>query len=77
VSVPEVKLFLDLIINMDPMSLPDIKDYWSSERKTQIQFFCDNVQRSLFTDNLHEARGEMLPPKKVIGPSKEQGRYMG
>jgi hypothetical protein len=37
VSVPEVKAFLGLIINKGPIPLPDIKDYWSSERKTQTQ----------------------------------------
>jgi hypothetical protein len=35
VSVPEVKAFLGLIINMGLMPLPNIKDYWTSERKTQ------------------------------------------
>jgi hypothetical protein len=32
VSVPEVKVLLSLIINMGLIPLPDIKDYWSSER---------------------------------------------
>jgi hypothetical protein len=34
-SVPEVEAFLGLIINMGLNPLPDIKDYWSSEKKTQ------------------------------------------
>jgi hypothetical protein len=36
VSVPEMKAFLGLIINMGLMSFPDIKDYGSSEWITQI-----------------------------------------
>jgi hypothetical protein len=39
VSVSEIKELLGLIINMGLMPLPDIKDYWSSEWITQIQFF--------------------------------------
>jgi hypothetical protein len=39
VSLPEVKAFLGLIINMGLIPLPDINDYRSSERKTQIIFF--------------------------------------
>jgi hypothetical protein len=38
VSVPEVKLFLGLIINMGLIPLSDIKDYWSTEGKAQIKF---------------------------------------
>jgi hypothetical protein len=38
VSVPEMKAFLGLIISMVLILLPDIKDYWSSERK-HIKFF--------------------------------------
>jgi hypothetical protein len=34
VSVPEVKAILGLIINVDLIPLLDIKDYWSSGRKT-------------------------------------------
>jgi hypothetical protein len=41
VSVPEVKAFSGLIINMGLFPLPNIKDYWFSERKTQIKFFGD------------------------------------
>jgi hypothetical protein len=33
-----VKSFLGLIIKMGLIPLPDIKDYWSSERKKQITF---------------------------------------
>jgi hypothetical protein len=33
VSVPEVKAFLLVIINIGLIPLPDIKDYWSSDRK--------------------------------------------
>jgi hypothetical protein len=57
VSVPEMKAFLGLIINIGLMSLPDIKYYWSSEWITQIQFFGD-VQRSLSTDILDDACGK-------------------
>jgi hypothetical protein len=45
VSVPEVKEFLGLIINMGLILLPNLKDYWSSERKTQ--FFDDVLSRDL------------------------------
>jgi hypothetical protein len=44
-SVPEVKAFLGLIINTGLIPLPDIKDYWSSERKTQIKCFGDIISR--------------------------------
>jgi hypothetical protein len=40
-SVPKMKAFLVLIINIGLMPLLDIKDYWSSEWITQIQFFGD------------------------------------
>jgi hypothetical protein len=39
VSVPEVKSFLGVIINMGLIPLHDIKDYWSSERKTDTIFW--------------------------------------
>jgi hypothetical protein len=48
VSVPEVKAFLGLIINMGLIPLPDIKYYWSSERKAQIKFFGVVMSRDLF-----------------------------
>jgi hypothetical protein len=48
VSVPEMKAFLGLIINMGLISLPDIKYYWSSERKTQIKFFGNVMSRNRF-----------------------------
>jgi hypothetical protein len=48
VSVPEMKAFLGLIINMGLMPLPDIKDYWSSEWTTEIKFFGDIMSRVLF-----------------------------
>jgi hypothetical protein len=48
VSVPEVKAFSGLIINMGLIPLPDRKDYWSSERKTQIKFFGDIMFRDCF-----------------------------
>jgi hypothetical protein len=38
-SVLEIKVILGLIINMGLTELPDIKDYWSSEWTTQIQYF--------------------------------------
>jgi hypothetical protein len=48
VSVPEMKAFLGLIINMGLIPLPGIKDYWSSERKTQMKFFGDIMSRDHF-----------------------------
>jgi hypothetical protein len=48
VLVPEMKVFLGLIINMGLMPLPDIKDYWSSEWITQIKCFCDVLSRVRF-----------------------------
>jgi hypothetical protein len=39
VSVPEMKAFLGLIVNIGLMPLPDIKDYWSNEWITEIKFF--------------------------------------
>jgi hypothetical protein len=78
VSVPEVKSFLDLIINMGLIPLPNIKDYWSSERKTEIIFFCDVMSRDRFLQTIWMMQvGEMTPPKKIIRPSKEQRKYMG
>jgi hypothetical protein len=47
VSVPEMMAFLGLI-NMGLMSLPDIKDYWSSEWITQIKSFGDVMSRVRF-----------------------------
>jgi hypothetical protein len=42
VSVPEMKAFLGLIINMGLIPFPpDIKDYWSSDWATQIKLFGD------------------------------------
>jgi hypothetical protein len=42
VSVPEVKAFLGIIINMGLIPLPDIKDYWSSEWTAKVQLWCCN-----------------------------------
>jgi hypothetical protein len=39
VSVPEMKAFIGIIISMDLMPLPDIKDYWSSEWITHNIFW--------------------------------------
>jgi hypothetical protein len=50
VSVPEVKAFLGLIINMGLIPLADIKDYCSSEKKTQITFFGDVLSRGRFLE---------------------------
>jgi hypothetical protein len=44
-SVPEMKVFFGIIINMVLMPLPDIKDYWSSEWITQIKIFGDVMSR--------------------------------
>jgi hypothetical protein len=43
-----VKAFVGLIINMDLIPLPDVKYYWSNERKTQIIFFGDVMSRDHF-----------------------------
>jgi hypothetical protein len=48
VSVPEMKAFLGLIINMALMPLPDIKDYRSSEWITKKKFFDDVMSRVRF-----------------------------
>jgi hypothetical protein len=48
VSVPEVKTFLGVIINMGLIPLSSIKDYWSSERKAQIKFSGDITSRDRF-----------------------------
>jgi hypothetical protein len=48
VSVAEVKSFLGLLINVGLILLPDIKDYCSSERKTQIKLFGDVMSRDRF-----------------------------
>jgi hypothetical protein len=48
VSVPEMKAFLGLIINMGLTPFPDIKDYWSSEWITLIKFFGDVMSRVRF-----------------------------
>jgi hypothetical protein len=77
VSVPEMKAFLGQIINMGLMSLPDIKNYWSSEWITQIKFFCDVMPRDRFQQIFWMMQWEMIPPKKAVGPSKEQRKYMG
>jgi hypothetical protein len=45
VSVPDVKSFLHVIINIVLIPLPGIKDYWSSERKTKIKFLGDIMSR--------------------------------
>jgi hypothetical protein len=48
VSVPEVKALIGVFINMGLIQLPDIKDYWSTERKTQITFFGDVMSKGRF-----------------------------
>jgi hypothetical protein len=55
VSVPEMKAFLGLIINIGLMPLPDIKDYWFSEWITQIKFFGNVMSRVRFADILDDA----------------------
>jgi hypothetical protein len=72
-----VKVFLVQIINKGLIPLPDIKDYWSSDRKTHITFFGHNVQRSHLTDILDDACGEMIPSKETIRPSKNKGSTCG
>jgi hypothetical protein len=50
---------LGLIINRGLIPLLDIKDYWSSERKTQIKFSGDVMSRDhFFTHNLDDACGK-------------------
>jgi hypothetical protein len=77
VSVPEVKEYLGLTTNLGLIPLPNIKDHWSSEWKTQIKFFGHIMSRDSFSDILDDACGEIIPPKKATGPSKEQRKYMG
>jgi hypothetical protein len=48
VSVPEMKAFLGLIINIGLMPLPDIKEHWSSEWITTDKIFCDVMSRVCF-----------------------------
>jgi hypothetical protein len=48
VSVPEVKAFLGLNINMGLIPLPDIKDSWSHNMKTQKKFFGDVMSTDHF-----------------------------
>jgi hypothetical protein len=45
VSVPKVMMVLVQIINMGLIPLPNIKDYWFSDRKMQIKFFGDVMSR--------------------------------
>jgi hypothetical protein len=76
-SVPEMKAFLGLIINMGLMSLPDIKDYWSSEWITQIKFVGDVMSRDRFqhifwmmhvgNDTTEESSRAIKRTKKVHG----------
>jgi hypothetical protein len=48
VCVTEMNAFLGIIINMGLITLPDIRDYWSSEWTTQIKFFGDIVSGDRF-----------------------------
>jgi hypothetical protein len=48
VSVPEVKVFLGLIINLGLIPLPNAKDQWSSEWTTQLKFFGDVMSTDRF-----------------------------
>jgi hypothetical protein len=75
VSVPEMKAFLGLIINMGLMPIPDIKDYWFSEWITQIKVFGDVISRVRFLQIFWMMHVEMIQLKKVNGPSKEQRKY--
>jgi hypothetical protein len=77
VSVPEIKAFFGLIINMGLMPLPDIKDYWSSKRITQIRFFGDVMSTVHFlqifwmmhvgNDTIKESNRAIKRTKKVYG----------
>jgi hypothetical protein len=77
VSVPEMKAFIGLIINMGLMSLPDIKDYCSSESITQITLFGDVMSRDRFqqifwmmhvgNDTTEESSRAIKRTKKVYG----------
>jgi hypothetical protein len=50
-SVPEVKEFLGLTINMGLIPLPNIKDHWSSEWKTK--FFGHIMSRDACSGQYH------------------------
>jgi hypothetical protein len=77
VSVPDMKAFLCLIINMGQMALPDIKDYWSSEWIAQIKFVGYIMSRVPFlqifwmmhvgNDNTEESNRTIKRAKKVEG----------
>jgi hypothetical protein len=77
VSVPEVKAFLGLIINISLISLPDTKDYWSSEWTIQIKFVGDVMSRDCFfpifwmirvgNDTAKESNPAIKRTKKVHG----------
>jgi hypothetical protein len=76
-SVPEMKAFLGLIINMGLMPILDIKYHWSSEWITQITFFGDVMLEFALSRYFGCCMWEMIPPKKAVGPSKEQRKYAG
>ena len=40
-----MKAFLGIILNMGLVSLPELKDYWSTDMTTQINFFRDVMPR--------------------------------
>jgi hypothetical protein len=48
VSVPEMKAFIGLIINIGIVLLPNLKDYWSIEWTIHVTFFGDVMSRDRF-----------------------------
>jgi hypothetical protein len=73
VSVPEMKAFLGLIINMGLMPLPDIKDNWSSEWITH-KIFCDVMSFCRYF-GLH--MWEMISLKKAVGVIRRTKKVHG
>jgi hypothetical protein len=73
----EIRAFLDIIINMGMIPLPDMKDYWSNERTTEVKFFRDIMPRDRFlqifwmlhvgNDTINETNRSIKRTKKVHG----------
>jgi hypothetical protein len=73
VSVPEMKAFLGLNINMGLMSLPDIKDYGSSEWITHKNFG-DVMSRDRFQQifwMMHVGNDTTIESSRTIERTKE------
>jgi hypothetical protein len=77
VSIPEVKAFLGLIINMGLIALLDTKGYWSSENKTQIKFFGDIMSRDRFLQMLQDYwSSENKTQIKFFGDIMSRDRFL-